>query len=392
MNGGVRIDAPWLRAASVRAVCDMLEEAGKSALFVGGCVRDALLGRVASDVDLATDARPREVMALAKAAGLRAVPTGIDHGTVTLIHQGVPLEVTTFRCDVATDGRRAVVAFADTPDEDARRRDFTMNAIYATPDGAVVDPLGGLADLRARRVRFVGDPARRIAEDYLRVLRFFRFHAWYGDPEAGPDAEALAACTMALEGLELLSRERVGAEITRLLTAPDPAPSVAAMAASGVLERVLPGADAGLLAPLVRVETAAGAAPSWRRRLASLGSNARWRDRLRLSRADIRALDAIGAALAAGDAPAVASYRNGPEAARDAALIQAAMRDGRPTPALESEIARGAAARMPLRAADLPGLSGPALGAALARAEAAWLAADLSLDAEALLAAAVPDR
>ncbi len=393
MSAAPRLDAPWLAAPGPRAVCAALEGAGRQALFVGGCVRNALMGGPRTDIDVATDARPDEVMALAAAAGLKAAPTGIAHGTVTLVHDGAPIEVTTFRRDVATDGRRAVVAFADTLAEDAARRDFTMNALYARPDGTVVDPLGGLPDLRARRVRFVGDPAARIAEDYLRILRFFRFHAWYGDPEHGLDAEGLAACAAAADGLDRLSRERVGAELAKLLAAPDPAPSVAAMAASGVLSRALPGADPRALAPLVHLERAGAHAPSWRRRLAALGSDPDWVAGLRLARADARALAAVAAALAADDAPAVAAYRFGAEAALDAALIRAASLGAAPPPDLAAEIARGAAATPPLRAADLPDLTGPALGAALARAEAAWLASDFTLDRAALraIASAGPD-
>ena len=206
-----RIAAEWLGAA--RPVTAALEAAGHQALFVGGCVRNALIGRAVADIDLATDARPAAVIALAEAAGLRAVPTGIEHGTVTVLAGGRPFEVTTFRRDVETFGRRAVVAFTGEIAEDAARRDFTMNALYARADGEVIDPLGGLADLRAGRVRFVGDPGQRIAEDYLRILRFFRIHAWYGDPAGGMDPDGLAACAEAQDGLALISRERVGAEI-----------------------------------------------------------------------------------------------------------------------------------------------------------------------------------
>ena len=266
-----RIDAPWLAAPATQAVCAALTGAGHQALLVGGCVRNALLGRPVADIDLATDARPEAVIDLARRAGLKPVPTGVEHGTVTVVAEGRPFEVTTFRRDVATDGRRATVAFSTDLAEDAARRDFTMNALYCRPDGALVDPLGGLADLRAGRVRFVGDPAARIAEDYLRILRFFRIHAWYGDPAGGLDPEGLAACAALQEGLARLSRERVGAEMTKLLAAADPAPAVAAMAAAGILGRVLPGADARALAPLVHAEAAAGAAPRWQRRAAALG-------------------------------------------------------------------------------------------------------------------------
>jgi poly(A) polymerase len=377
-----RIAAAWLAAPRTQRVCAVLTRAGHQALFVGGCVRNALLGRGVADIDIATDARPETVIALAAAAGLKPVATGVEHGTVTVVADGRPYEVTTFRRDVETFGRHAVVAFSDDIAEDAARRDFTMNALYARPDGEVVDPLGGLPDLLARRVRFVGDPAGRIAEDYLRILRFFRIHAWYGDLAAGLDPAGLAACAAGQEGLGQLSRERVGAEVAKLLAAPDPAPSVAAMAETGVLARVLPRADPHALAALVRVE-AGRAAPRWQRRLAALGWRREWAEALRLSRADARALDATASALAAGEAPAVAAYRHGPEAARDAALVAAACRGAAPPAALEAELDRGAAARFPLRAADLD-LTGPALGRALRRLEEIWIDSDFALAADEL--------
>ena len=179
-----RIKEAWVNDPDTQKVCAALTDGGAQALFVGGCVRNALLGVPVSDIDIATDARPERVVQLAEKAGIKAVPTGIDHGTVTLVSGGVPHEVTTFRRDVETDGRRAKIAYSDRVEEDAARRDFTMNALYARPDGTVLDPLGGLPDLRARRVRFIGRAEDRIREDYLRSLRFFRFlpgpsrHVW----------------------------------------------------------------------------------------------------------------------------------------------------------------------------------------------------------------------
>ena len=250
----MKVLGAWMEHPATQAVCAALTAAGYRALFVGGCVRNALLAMPVADVDIATDARPEAVTALAEQAGFKVVPTGIDHGTVTVIAEGIPHEVTTFRRDVATDGRRAVVAFATRIEDDAMRRDFTMNALYAEADGRVIDPLGGLRDLIARRMRFVGTAEARIAEDYLRILRFFRFHAWYGDPDQGIDPEGLAACATLSAGLETLSAERVGAEMRKLLAAPDPAPSLASMAQSGVLQRVLPGAEARALPVLVHLE------------------------------------------------------------------------------------------------------------------------------------------
>ncbi len=382
-----RVAGDWLDAPATRAVMAALTAEGHLALFVGGCVRNALLGRPVADIDIATDALPEKVTSLAAAAGLNPVPTGIDHGTVTVVAEGRPFEVTTFRRDVETFGRRARVAFTTALAEDAARRDFTMNALYARPDGEVVDPLGCLPDLVAGRVRFVGDPARRIAEDYLRILRFFRIHAWYGDPAGGLDPEGLAACAAAQDGLAGLSRERVGAELAKLLAAADPAPAVAAMAVTGILARLLPGADPRPLAPLVHLEREAGIAPRWQRRLAGLGWRPEWAPALRLSRADARALAAAAAALAEDEPPAAAAYRHGDEAARDAALVRAASHATPLPPDLEPELARGAAARFPLPATEL-GAPGPALGATLRRLEAAWIASDFALTAEELRALA----
>nr|MDA3889890.1 CCA tRNA nucleotidyltransferase [Allgaiera sp.] len=217
----MKITGAWLTRPETRAVCAALTGAGHRALFVGGCVRNALLGVAVADIDIATDAAPETVTILAENAGLKAVPTGIDHGTITVVSGGIAHEVTTFRRDVETFGRHATVAFTADPAEDAARRDFTMNALYATPEGEVLDPLGGLPDLQARRLRFVGDPASRIREDYLRILRFFRFHAWYGDQQEGLDPEGIAACAENLDGLAGLSRERIGTEMRKLLSAPD---------------------------------------------------------------------------------------------------------------------------------------------------------------------------
>lgn len=279
----MRITDAWLKDEGLQQVLHLLTDAGHLAFLVGGCVRNALLGKSVADIDIATDAVPDRVTDVARAAGLKVVPTGVEHGTVTVVVQGVPHEVTTFRRDVETFGRHATVAFSTCVEEDAARRDFTMNALYADAAGRIVDPIGGLPDLMARRVRFVGDADARIREDYLRILRFFRFHAWYGDAEAGMDEAALAACGANSAGLDTLSRERIGHEMRRLLAAPDPAPALAAMRATGVLARVLPGADPTALGPLVHLEPPY--APEWIRRLAVLGGSEA-EDRLRLSRAE----------------------------------------------------------------------------------------------------------
>jgi poly(A) polymerase len=381
----MKISGAWLNHAGTQALCATLEAAGHRTLFVGGCVRNALLCVAVADVDIATDARPETVTTLAQAAGLRVVPTGIDHGTVTVIAGGVAHEVTTFRRDVETDGRRAVVAFAEDVAEDAARRDFTMNALYADARGEVIDPLGGMPDLQARRVRFVGDAHLRIREDYLRILRFFRFHAHYGDPSQGMDAEGLAASAELAEGVEGLSRERIGAEMRKLLAAPDPAPAVAAMAQAGVLARVLPGADTRALAPLVHLEM--GLVPlRWQRRLAALGGQD-VAERLRLSRADAASVEALRDAVGRGWSPAALGYKLGAEAGVDAVLLRAALMETPLPPDWQAEVARGAMSVMPVTAADLmPDLQGAALGARLKEIEARWLASDLRLTRADLLA------
>ena len=377
----MKIAADWLEAPDTQKVLHLLSNAGHQALAVGGCVRNALLGLPVTDIDIATSARPETVIALAEAAGLRAVPTGLAHGTVTLVHNGQGFEITTFRRDLASDGRHAEVAFSDDLREDAARRDFTMNALYLRADGTVLDPLGGIADLHARRVRFVGSPEDRIHEDYLRILRFFRFHAQYGDPQAGIDADALAACASGAEGIARLSAERIGAEMRKLLAARDPAPAVAAMAQAGVLGHVLPGADARALAPLVHLE--AGLSPRWLRRLLVLGGDVA---RLRLTRQESRAWDKARAALGTMQPSAELGYHLGAELGADVALARASLLEMPLPEDWQAEIARGAEARFPLRARDLPHLQGPELGAKLKELEARWIASDFRLSREALLA------
>ena len=229
---------PWMTAPETRAVMAALTNNGGAARFVGGAVRNALIGEPVGDIDIATPSVPDEVMGRLKAAGLSAVPTGIEHGTVTAIANRKPFEVTTLRRDVETDGRRAVIAFTTDWREDALRRDFTMNALYAGEDGTVYDYFGGVPDLNARRVRFVGDAHMRIREDYLRILRLFRFQAWYGAGDLDP--EALAASIAEKAGLKKLSGERVQKELLRLLEAKNPFPALERMKQTGILTEVLP--------------------------------------------------------------------------------------------------------------------------------------------------------
>ena len=386
----MRLSAEWLDDPAVAQVFALFSGAGYQIFAVGGCVRNAAMGLPLADIDFATDARPADVMALAKAAGIRPLPTGIDHGTVTLLIDGQSFEVTTFRRDVETDGRHATVAFADDMATDAARRDFTINALYGDADGMVHDPIGGLADIKTRTIRFIGDGTARIAEDALRILRFFRFYACYGDPAEGPDAVGLAACAAGADLLAGLSAERVGTEMRKLLAAADPSPAIGAMAIAGIMHRILPGADAAILAATIDQETqqAPPLPPDWRRRLAALGGEGA-QTSLCLSRAETRHIAAIRKTLTAGEPIEVAAYRHGADVAVSAQMIIDATGGGADVAGVQARAAFGAAQVFPITAYDLmpPHVPGPALGVALKNLEAEWIAAGFTMPDGALEAA-----
>lgn len=366
----MRIGGPWLTDTDTQALCQALESAGHRALFVGGCVRDAILNRKVGDIDLATDATPDRATEIAQTAGFKVIPTGIDHGTVTVVTGGCAHEVTTFRRDIRTDGRHAVVEYSNSVEEDAKRRDFTMNALYADRHGHVIDPLGGLPDVLAGRVRFIGDPVARIKEDYLRILRFFRFQAWYGDSSNGPQADDLAACAAESAGLETLSRERVGAEMRKLLSAPDPLPAIGTMAMAGVLATVLPGADPRALGPFLHHAAELAILPDAIARLAAIDPGDA-DDRLRLTKAESRRLrnlrDASTGTMSAGEL----GYRLGLIDGLTALCLRAALFE-QPLGNVASVVA-GAKAICPIKAVDLPDFEGAALGARLRALEAKWI-------------------
>jgi len=376
------ISTNWLSDPATVAVFTMLEDGGFKAYAVGGCVRNSVFGVAVNDIDIATDALPDQVMELAKAANLKAIPTGIDHGTITVISNGTPFEITTFRRDIHTDGRHATVQYSNNIKQDARRRDFTMNALYCTASGQIIDPLNGIDDTVNRRLKFIGDPQSRIQEDYLRILRFFRFYAQYCDPENGIDAEGLAACAGNLDGLETLSKERITSEMHKLLAADDPAPALAAMAKSGVLMRILPNADPQYLAPLVALEQAQNIKPDWLRRLVVIGAKGAGQA-LRLSKAEQKYLAKQGQTLP----PAETAYRLGADMAVNDALVLAATLGTDLPPDIMQQIALGAAAKFPVVAADLmPRIApGPKLGAELRHLENRWIKSGFSLDKSDLL-------
>ncbi|MEM9433330.1 MAG: CCA tRNA nucleotidyltransferase [Pseudomonadota bacterium] len=377
-----RLSADWLAHSRHLALFDLFERNGFQLYYVGGCVRDALIGLGASDIDMATDARPNQMEAMAKSAGIATFDVGKDHGTVGF-GGASSVEVTTFREDVATDGRAAKVAFGTSLETDAERRDFTMNALYCDREGAVIDPMDGMDDLTARRIKFIGDPATRIKEDHLRILRFFRFHAYFGDPDAGIEQEGLAACAAHAESLDRLSRERVGAEMRRLLDAPDPGPAVAAMAQSGVLARVMPGADARYLAPLVHLEAQRPAI--WPRRAAVLGGEA-LTDQWRLSKAEARNLDLLKSLVSDPMAIAEVAYRHGAQVATDATILRATIFEAPEILDDLHQIPSAEKANFPVKAADLPAtLKGPEIGATLRDLENQWIASGFTLSKSDLL-------
>lgn len=377
----MRLTADWLTHPGTLAVFDALADHG--AWFVGGCVRNGLLDLPVEDIDICTDALPLEVMEAAQNAGLKTIPTGIDHGTVTVVAHGKPHEITTLRRDTETDGRHAKVAFTDQLAEDAARRDFTINALYATRDGDVLDPNGqGLRDLQNRHLRFIGDPQARIAEDYLRILRFFRFHAWYADQDKGIDADALSACASNIDGLAHLSKERIGAEIIKLLRAPDPARATASMDHAGILTAILPGASSKPLTLLTGLEGTL--LPDPIRRLAALGGQD-VPDNLRLSKNDTKRLALYRDEMGTLTKPSALGYHHGAQAALDILTLRSLISEQPPTKQALKQAETGAQTTFPIKAADLPHLKGPALGQHLKTLESHWIDSEFTLTKAELL-------
>ncbi len=384
----------WMTAPETVAVFDALTADGAVARFVGGCVRDAVLGRPVNDVDIATDATPETVLQLLKEAKLKAVPTGLLHGTVTAISGGKPYQITTLRRDVETDGRHAQVAFTDDWTEDAARRDFTMNALYSDPDGTLYDPMNGLDDARAGRVRFVGDPVRRIDEDRLRILRFFRFHAWFGSGDLDP--AGLAACVTGAGGLSDLSAERVRTEMLRLLEALAPVRVFETMVARGILDALLPEATQfKRFDRLVEIETALDQADPVRRLgavVSATGDNIHSiSDRLRLSNMERDRLVAMLNCDAAPD-PKLSEqesrrmqYALGRRLYVDVALLRWAESTAQTDAVAWIDTIHVAEQRMqplfPLRGADIVEMgvaAGPEVGDLLAQVERWWIDDDFA--------------
>jgi len=400
MNSSRVLNAPWLASGPTPRVLQLLNENGEEARVVGGAVRNALLNIPTGDIDIATTALPDEVIRRAKAAGIKSVPTGIAHGTVTLVVEAQPFEVTTLREDTETFGRKAKVAFGRDWVGDAHRRDFTINALSAGADGVVHDYVGGLDDIAARRVRFIGDAGQRIAEDYLRILRFFRIHAAFGAGEV--DRAGYLACIAGRAGLATLSAERMRMEMLKFLVADGATGAVTAMADGGLLLPIFGGiAYVGPFAAMSAAELMLGLKPDPIRRLAALAvavteDAKRVAGRLRLSNAETKALDSMGHRwwrLAGADEARARRllYRLGEDNYRNRLMLAWARAGGDTDAAPWRDLAtlpqRWSAPKFPLKASDFlaRGIAeGPALGHVLTLGEDAWLAADFPLDDAAL--------
>jgi len=403
--------ADWLKAKPLQALFKALNRDGGEARVVGGAVRNTLLGSKVSDVDLATTHLPQETVRLAKEAGFKPVPTGIEHGTITVVVQGHPFEVTTLRQDVETDGRHAKVAFGTDWKADAERRDFTINALYMTADGTIIDDVGGLADIESRTLRFIGDAEQRIREDYLRILRFFRFFAWYGSGR--PEADGLRASARLKDGLAQLSAERVWAELKKLLSAPDPSRALLWMRQGGVLNLILPesekwGIDA--IHGLVRTEADLGWQADPLLRLASIvpPDSVRMEEmgkRLKMSNAERARLEAWARADAvkpelSEQALKKTIYRGSKQALLDRIRLAYAAARADAAGSDDAMIRAGGFARLldaaerydapvfPVTGSDLLALGiekGPGLGEVLRSLETFWIDSGFSLDRAALL-------
>jgi poly(A) polymerase len=397
VNSGAHLaDAGWLSTGPLARLIALLDRDGEEARVVGGAVRNALMRLPVGEVDVATTALPEEVVRRVEAAGGKAVPTGIEHGTITAVIDHHAFEVTTLREDIETFGRKARVAFGRNWKADAERRDFTINAVFAARDGTLFDYVGGVADIATHRVRFIGEPAQRIEEDYLRILRFFRFQAHFG--AGAPDAAGLLAGIRARAGLEMLSRERVRVELLKLLIAPRAAPTLAVMSESGILDMVLGGVPfIASFENMVKLEATLAIEPDAVRRLGALGvwvaeDAERLGERLRLANAESARLCALDtwwrlAPDCDGQAARALLYRLGPQSFLDRMLIAWARSPADAANAAWRDLAslpqRWAAPVFPLKAKDFVErgvVAGPALGAALRAAEVAWIAADFPMD------------
>ena len=411
MSSSIAGRADWLGEKHLQRLLGILTEGGEEARVAGGAVRNTLMGQPVADIDIATTCLPDETIRRAEAVGFKAVPTGIEHGTITVVAGGKPYEVTTLRADVETDGRRAKVSFGRDWQADAERRDFTINALYAEADGTVIDLVGGLSDIEARRLRFIGDAEARIREDYLRILRFFRFFAWYGDGR--PDADGLKACARLKEGLGQLSAERVWSELKKLLSASDPSRALLWMRQAGVLTSVLPesekwGIDS--IHPLTRAEKDLGWTPDPLLRLEAIVPPDAERMKTLAERLKFSTVEADRLrywALSAAVEPKTTEgelakklYRGDRQGFVDRLRLSLASARARAVEETDALLEAGGFSRLlafavkwekpvfPLKGADLTAIGatpGPKLGEVLKNLEAEWIEAGFAPDRDALI-------
>jgi len=388
----VDIKAVMSANPGVRYILGRLEEAGYTAHLVGGAVRNVLLDHPVKDYDISTNAHPDAVTSVFQKLDHSVHPTGIDHGTVTVVLQDEPYEITTWRRDVATDGRRATIAFADHIEDDAHRRDFTVNALYANRDGDILDPTGeGLQDAANRRIRFIGDAHRRIREDALRILRYFRFTATFSGV-ADTDSYDYEACCYLAHHVDGLSRERIGDEMRRILSFPTSSATLSAMDEAGVLQRALPDfliTGKALLPRLEEQERALGLEPCHLRRLALL-CDAPPKQELRLTGAEVKTLQALTAAANSDMAPAELGYRFPLDQALSALALKGAKAAVEYGSDSVEQMAFGSSQTFPIKAVDLMprGFKGPALGEQLRELERRWIASGFQTSKQHLLAVA----
>ena len=380
----MKISADWLTKPSTQLVMQILLSGGYEAFFVGGCVRNTLFDFQATDIDISTSATPKRVMELMSQAGLKTIPTGIDYGTVTVIADKQNYEITTFRKDIETDGRRAKVKFSGSVLEDAKRRDFSINAIYSEQDGTILDPLDGIADIAKKRIKFIGDPHARIKEDYLRILRFFRFLALFGRENETHEIE-IATINDLRDGLDTISAERKSDEILKLFAAPNPQYSIFLMETADISSKIFDAYDYKSLNNLKELEDRLQVSPCATRRLAAYTKD-NLKSQLRFSNKITKAHKVLREEAIGKKDAAELSYRYNEKIALDSILVRSSLHSTEPSKNVYHRIKLGSVAKFPVKSVDLAEyFSGPKLGKMLAYLEQKWIESDFRLSKEVLL-------
>ena len=380
----MKISADWLSKPSTQLVMQILLSGGHEAFFVGGCVRNTLFDFKATDIDISTSATPKRVMELMKKAGLKSIPTGIDYGTVTVVSDKQNYEITTFRKDIETDGRRAKVKFSESVLEDAKRRDFSINAIYSKQDGTILDPLDGIVDIAKKRIKFIGDPYARIKEDYLRILRFFRFLALFGREDETHEIE-IAAIRDLRDGLDKISAERKSDEILKLFAAPNPQYSIFLMEAADISSKIFHASNYNSLNNLKELEDRLEVRPCATRRLAAYTKDD-LKSQLRFSNKIAKAHKVLREEATSKKDAAELSYRYNNKLALDSILVRSSLHSTELDDSIFNRIKLGSAVKFPIKSIDLAEyFSGRKLGKMLASLEQKWIESDFTLNKKTLI-------